>query len=81
MIDTPEASRNTKFYSKQYLEKIQRIAVMNSLNMTKASMFGSNATFKINKANSSPILPLIDIEKKQWKWDYAFSIDLIQLIQ
>lgn len=38
---------------------------MNSLNLTKASMFGADATFKINRADSVLSLISIDIEKKK----------------
>ena len=38
---------------------------MNSLNLTKISMFGENATFKINRTESLPHLILIDVDKKK----------------
>ncbi len=50
--------------SKENLEKIQRLAVMNSLNLTKLSMFGGNSVVKVNKASSLGVLLAIDVEKK-----------------
>ena len=65
LIDTDESLRNGKYYKKEYLQQVQRIAVMNSLSLTKASMFGAEALFKINKAESLPTILLVDIEKKK----------------
>ena len=38
---------------------------MNSLNGTKMTMFGKNATLKLNKTNSLPQLPAFEVDKKQ----------------
>ena len=65
LIDTDESARNTNHLSKEFLEKIQRLTVMNALNMTKITMFGENAKVSINKSTSLNILPAIDVEKKQ----------------
>ena len=64
LIDTDEGSRNNKHLSKEYLEKIQKLAVLNSLNVSKINMYGTNTVIKINKQNSLPILPAIDVDKK-----------------
>ncbi|CDW89048.1 n-alpha-acetyltransferase auxiliary subunit [Stylonychia lemnae] len=65
LIQTEDTLKNDRYFNKQYLEKIQRIAIMNSLNLTKISMFGENAVFKVNRTDSLPHLILIEVEKKK----------------
>ena len=65
LIETDEPMRNGKYLDKQYLEKVQRIAVMNSLNLMKANMYGEKGVLKINKDQSIMVMPLIDIEQKK----------------
>lgn len=64
LISTDENARNNKHLSKEFLEKLSKLAVMNSLCITKVQMYGANAIVKINKANSLPILPAFDVDKK-----------------
>ena len=40
VINTEEGMRNTTHLSKEYLEKIVKLAIMNSLMATKLGMFG-----------------------------------------
>lgn len=61
---TDEGSRNIKHLSKDYLEKIQRLAVMNSLNITKITMYGDKAIVKVSKELSMSVLPAFDVDKK-----------------
>ena len=64
LIGTDEAARNTRHLGNDLLKKIQMISISNSLSMTKAKMFGDKAIVKIVKANSLPMLPALDVEKK-----------------
>jgi len=61
---TEEAMRNTQHLSKDYLDKLIRLTVMNSLMTTKITMFGDQAVLKLNKANSLQDLLAFDVEKK-----------------
>ena len=65
VINTEDSMRNLKHLSKENLEKVVRLSVMNSLMITKILMFGDKAVLKINKANSVYCLPAFDVEKKQ----------------
>lgn len=66
LIQTDDNARNTLHLSKEYLEKLQRLVMVNSLNTTKVAMYGPDAVIKVNKDNSLPTLLAIDVEKKQW---------------
>ena len=64
LIQTEDSQRSLTLLAKQTLEQLQRVIVMNSLSMTKASMFGSQSLVKVNHDSSLYWLPSIDVEKK-----------------
>ena len=64
LIDTEDSQRCTTLLPKASLEKLQRLIVMNSLCVTKASMFGADTVISVNLAASSPWLPSIEVTKK-----------------
>lgn len=70
LISTEDSARSLTLLPKATLEQLQRIVVMNSLSMTKASMLAKSkeAVAKINLAGSLFWLPLIEVDKKQAKW-------------
>lgn len=64
VMNYEEGLRNNKHLSKSHLEKIGRLAIMNSIMTAKVQMFGENSIVKINKANSLYCLPAFDVDKK-----------------
>jgi hypothetical protein len=64
LIDLEDSQRCLTLLPKASLEKLQRLVVMNSLCVTKASMFGTDAVISVNLAASSPWLPSIEVNKK-----------------
>ena len=64
LIDTEDLQRCTTLIPKASLEKLQRLIVMNSLCVTKVSMFGTDSVISVNLAASSPWLPSIEDTKK-----------------
>ncbi|TNV82654.1 hypothetical protein FGO68_gene7836 [Halteria grandinella] len=64
LIQTEDEMRCNTLLPKASLEQLQRIAVMNSLSMTKASMFGKEASARVNREGSVYWLPLIEVEKR-----------------
>ncbi len=67
LIDTEDASRCLTMLPKASLERLQRLIVMNSLCLTKASMFGQDALVTVNQAASLPWLPAIEVSKRPAK--------------
>ena len=67
LIETEEASRSSTLLPNTLLEKLQKLAVMNSLCATQAQMYGKDAVISINLAGSLAILPAISVTKKQQK--------------
>lgn len=64
LISTADDARSLTILPKATLEQLQRTIVMNSLSMTKATMFGKEAVAKVNLSASLFWLPLIEIDKK-----------------
>lgn len=65
LATTDDSMRNHKHMGKEFLDKIMRLTVMNSLNGTKLTMFGENAVVKVNKDTSLSCLVAIEVEKKK----------------
>ena len=64
LIDLEDSQRCLTLLPKASLEQLQRLIVMNSLCVTKASMLGADAVISVNLAASSPWLPSIEVNKK-----------------
>lgn len=64
LSSTDESMRNSQHFSKESLEKLAKLTVMNSLMSTKTQMFGDKAILKINKTTSLYWLPAFDVDKK-----------------
>mmetsp|Transcript_9792 Transcript_9792/g.7375 ORF Transcript_9792/g.7375 Transcript_9792/m.7375 type:complete len:109 (+) Transcript_9792:780-1106(+) len=62
--NTEEGLRNLDHLSKEYLEKLIRLTVMNSLMSTKLLMLKENAIVKVNTENSLKDLIAFVVEQK-----------------
>lgn len=62
--DSDESLRCKGYLGKEYLNKLVKLIVMNSLMSTKLSMLGEKGIVKVNTAGSMNWLPCIDIQSK-----------------
>ncbi len=63
LLTSDEGARNLEHLPKEYIEKLQRIAVMNSLAAMSVKMFDGKCNLEVDYSDLKSI-PLIKITKK-----------------